>query len=115
MKRIKRERENWKKEEKKETGCVPPNSAIRFSRLLRPSWIIRWPYSETSHAHRVKFYIYIWGGESLGSIVGGSRLFGVILVLCECIWNAPTVSLFLLAFDDTGSLSSPHQVVYPPV
>ena len=25
----------------------------------------------------------------------------------ECIWNAPTVSLVLLAFDDTGSLGFP--------
>ena len=37
-----------------------------------------------------------------------------ILVLCECIWNAPTVSFVLPAFDDTGFLGSPpHQVVYP--
>ena len=40
----------------------------------------------------------------------------VILVLRECIWNAPAVSLVFPAFDDTGSLdSSPRQVVYPPV
>ena len=39
----------------------------------------------------------------------------VILVLCECIWNATVISFFLPAFDDTSSLSSPpHQVVYPP-
>ena len=39
----------------------------------------------------------------------------VILVLRECIWNAPADSLFLPAFDDTGFLvSPPRQVVYPP-
>ena len=27
----------------------------------------------------------------------------VILVLCECIWNAPAVSLVLLAFDDNNN------------
>ena len=30
----------------------------------------------------------------------------VILVLRECIWNAPAVSLVLPTFDDTGSLGS---------
>ena len=36
-----------------------------------------------------------------------------ILVLRECIWNAPVVSLVLPALDDTGSLGSlPCQVVY---
>ena len=55
----------------------------------------------------------VWG--SVGSVVGGSRgRARVILVLCECIWNVPTVSLVLPPFDDTGSLGSPpHQVVYP--
>ena len=39
----------------------------------------------------------------------------VILVLLECILNAPAVSLVLPAFDDTGSLGfPPRQVVYPP-
>ena len=39
----------------------------------------------------------------------------VILVLRECIWNAPAVSLVLLAFYDTGSLGSPpRQVVCSP-
>ena len=38
----------------------------------------------------------------------------VILVVHECIWNAPTVSLVLLAFDNTDSLGSlPCQVFYP--
>ena len=37
------------------------------------------------------------------------------LVLCECIWNALVVSLFLPTFDITGSLGSPpRHVVYPP-
>ena len=38
----------------------------------------------------------------------------VILVLRECVWNAP-VSLVLPAFDHTSSLGSlPRQVVYSP-
>ena len=37
-----------------------------------------------------------------------------ILVLRECIWNAPAVTLILPSFDDTGSLGSPaRRVVYP--
>ena len=37
----------------------------------------------------------------------------VILVLRECIWNAPAVSLVFPAFDDIGSLGSPpRRVVY---
>ena len=56
-----------------------------------------------------------WG--SLGSTVGspGARAL-VILVLRECIWNAPVVSLFLPAFEDTGFLGSPpSRMVYPLV
>ena len=45
---------------------------------------------------------------------GARALF--ILVLRECIWNMPAVSLVLPAFNDTGSLGSlPHQVDYPLV
>ena len=47
-----------------------------------------------------------WGGQGAQAVV--------ILVLCECIWNAPAASFVLPAFDDTGSLGSPRQVVYPP-
>ena len=32
---------------------------------------------------------------------------GVILVLCESIWNTPVILLLLPVFDDTGSLGSP--------
>ena len=40
----------------------------------------------------------------------------VILVLRECIWNAPTASLVFPDFDDIGSLGySLSQVVYPPL
>ena len=40
----------------------------------------------------------------------------VILVLGECIWNEPAVSLVFPAFDDSGTLGSPpRQVVYPLV
>ena len=38
----------------------------------------------------------------------------VILVVRECIWNAPAVSFVLPACDFTGSLGSPRQMVYPP-
>ena len=54
-------------------------------------------------------------GGSLGLIVGalGARA-RVILVLSECIGNAPAVSLVLPHFDDTGSLCYPAGgVVYP--
>ena len=38
----------------------------------------------------------------------------VILILREFMWNAPAASLFLPAFDVTGSLGSPQRwVVYP--
>ena len=52
-----------------------------------------------------EFRFSCWGGQGAHA--------HVILVLCECIWNAPAVSLVLPAFDDTTSLGS-HQVVYPP-
>ena len=53
----------------------------------------------------------------MGSIVGGQGArTRVILVLRECIWDAPTLSLVHPAFDDTGSLGSPpRQLVSPPV
>ena len=55
------------------------------------------------------------GGGSLGSIVGGKEGGRThVLVLDECILNAPAVSLLLLAFDDTGSLgNTPRLVLYP--
>ena len=38
-----------------------------------------------------------------------------ILILCECIWNVPVISLVLPDFEDTSSLWFPLcQVVYPP-
>ena len=53
--------------------------------------------------------------DCLDSIVEGQGARArVILVLGECIWNVPAVSLVLPAFDDTGSLGfPPPQVVYP--
>ena len=42
--------------------------------------------------------------QLLGSQVARARVF---LVLSECIWNAPAVSLVHPAFDDAGSLGSP--------
>ena len=50
--------------------------------------------------------------QMLGGLGAHAR---VILVLRECIWIVPEVSLVFLTFDDTGSLGSPpRQVVYPP-
>ena len=45
---------------------------------------------------------------------GGSGVPHVLFGLREYIWNAPAISLVLPTFDDTGSLGSPLQVVYPP-
>ena len=57
-------------------------------------------------------YIYIYIKYGVGGVWAqllggqGARAY-VILVLRECIWNAPAVSAVLLAFDNTGSLGSP--------
>ena len=61
-------------------------------------------------------YIYIWGeGVWVKLLEGQGTRARVILVLRECILNAPVVLLVLPAFDDTDSLGSPpRQVVYPP-
>ena len=62
-----------------------------------------------SYIHPTYVFTQLWGGRSLGSIVAewsGVRA-RVILVLPEYIWNAPAVSFFLSAFDDTGFLGSP--------
>ena len=60
--------------------------------------------------------IYIWVMESLGSIVLGQVAHArAILVLRECFWNVPEVSLVIPAFDSSGSLGSPpRQGVYHP-
>ena len=66
----------------------------------------------------INIYIYIYGVAGVWvHLMGGQGAYArVILVLHECIWNAPAVSLVLPAFDHTGSLGSlPRQVVYPPV
>ena len=57
---------------------------------------------------------YIWGGGVWVQLLKdqGARD-RVVLVLCDCIWNAHEVSLVLPAFDQTGYLGyPPHQVVY---
>ena len=64
----------------------------------------------------IYIYIYIYGVKGVWiQLLGGQGTHAcVILVLWECIWNAPVVLLVLPAFDDTGSLGSlPRQVVYP--
>ena len=48
--------------------------------------------------------------QLLGGIGARAR---VILVLRECIWNVPAVSLVLPIFDDTGSMGYSRLVVYP--
>ena len=60
-------------------------------------------------------YIYIYGvGGVWVQLLGGQGARTVvILVLRECIWNAPAFSLVLPVFDNNGSLGSPpRQVVY---
>ena len=48
------------------------------------------------------------GGGVWVQLLGGQGIRSdVILVLCECFWNPLEVSLFLPAFDDIDSLSSP--------
>ena len=55
------------------------------------------------------------GGVWVRVLGGQGARTRVILVLRECVWNAPAVLVVLPAFDDTGSLGSPQrQVVYPP-
>ena len=55
------------------------------------------------------------GGVRVQLLEGQGTCARVILVLRECIWNAPAVSLVLLALHDTGSLGfPPRRVVYPP-
>ena len=46
-------------------------------------------------------------GGVWGSVMGQGACARVILVLRDCIWNAPAASFFIPAFDDTGSLGSP--------
>ena len=57
------------------------------------------------------------GTSESGSIVGDQEGCScVILVLRECIWNTPTFSLALPAFDDTVSLGFlSRRVIYPLV
>ena len=57
-----------------------------------------------------------WGLSGFNCWGGQGTCAHVILALRECIWNATVVSLFLPAFDNTGSLGSPpRQVIYPSV
>ena len=52
--------------------------------------------------------------ELRGGGVWVQLLEDVLLVLGECICNAPVFSYFLPAFDDTGSQGfPPRRVVYP--
>ena len=68
------------------------------------------------YIHSLTFLKVMGGLRELFKIDKGMRKWcHVYLVLRECIWNAPAVSLVLTTFDDTGSLGSPpRQVVYPP-
>ena len=53
------------------------------------------------------------GGVWVQFLGGQGARARIILVLRECIWNAPAVSLALPAYDDAGSLGSPRRVVFP--
>ena len=56
--------------------------------------------------------MYIYGGIGWVHLLEGQGACSrVILVLRECIWNAPTVSLVLPAFDYTDSLAFPSRCV----
>ena len=56
------------------------------------------------------------GGDWVQLLGGQGARTRVFLVIRECIWNAPAISLVLSAFDDISSLGAPpRQVVYPPV
>ena len=59
-----------------------------------------------THTH---IYIYYMGWWSQGARAR------VILVLRECIWDAPAVSLVLPTFGNTSSLGSPPYWVYIPL
>ena len=61
-------------------------------------------------------YIYLYGWGEFGFNCWGCQgtRARVILVLRECTWNAPAVSLVLPSFDDIGPLGFPPRwVVYP--
>ena len=60
-----------------------------------------------------KHSIFIYGAGGVGGQETRARS---ILVLRECIWNVPAVSLVLPAFDGTGSPGyPPHRLVYRPL
>ena len=60
-------------------------------------------FADSSYGVTIFIWVYLLGNE-------GPR--DRVIVLCECSWNAPAVSLVSPGFDDTGSLGSPHQMVY---
>ena len=74
--------------------------------------------SRTANAHcshSATKALYRVGGVWVQMLEGQGAHDCVILVVRKYIWNAPTVSLFLEALDDIGSLGSPpRQVVYTP-
>ena len=56
-----------------------------------------------------------WGESWFNSLERQGARVSAILVLRECIWNAPVVLLDLPTFDDTGSLGSPSRQVSIPL
>ena len=53
-------------------------------------------------------------GVWIQSLGGQAVRASVIIVLRECIWNAPAVSFVLQAFDDIGSICYPPRRVVCP-
>ena len=75
---------------------------------IAPSMI----WSRYHNESKTSNYIYIWGGEVWVHLLEGqgSRA-RAILVLRECIWKAPAVSLVPSARNDISSLGSPPRQV----
>ena len=70
-----------------------------------------------NYLHTIYIYIYIYMGGVWIHLFRGQGVHGrVILVLCECIWNARVVLLVHPNFDDTSSLGYPPRwVAYHPL
>ena len=94
---------------------VSPSDPIRFLFVLSSSQLGIIARRPQSNGNWFSFSKCVYGVGGVWVQLLGVQGACIILVLRECIWNAAAVSLVLPAFDDTGSLSSPYQVVYPPV
>ena len=89
---------------RKKQGAVPQPSYTSYMQGSIGRLILKHPRPQEGA------YIYIYGVAGVWvKLLGaqGARA-RVIFILRECIWNAATVSLFLPAFDNTGSLGILH-------